>query len=512
MGAGGQSVSLLDVSDPSAFTEANASSIVKWEFSDADDPDLGFTYGQSNPLIRRMANGKYAVIVSGGYNNSAADGNASTTGAGVIYILFVSGPTGTDGAWVAGTDYIKIATPLTFSGTVGSQTIALTTIASAATPNGLAQPFAADVDGDGMVDFLYAGDLRGNFWKFDVRGATTLNWTAATSQVVLFRATDSGGTGQPITAPAEGVGHVTGTGFMINFGTGKYLEPSDVTPGTNPYTTQSYYGIWDKNDGATVSLQTTVSRDQLYEQQILADVTVGGKFAHVLSGDQKMDCTDGRLIPGHVVSTPNVAASADILVPLPNWSSTACPARAPLHRGWLLDWASASPDLTTIDKTPITGERSVFPPQVINGRLIFTTLIPNVSACLFGGDSPTMVIDAMTGGRFAGSPFDTNGDGQFNTSDFVNVTGIGLVAVSGLSSGIGITGSPTVMKFGGGTTTGATSGAYQGGYQGGTGSAAAVFNTWLGILSGSSGATNNILLDLGANSIGRLNWREVTND
>jgi len=154
----------------------------------------------------------------------------------------------------------------------------------------------------------------------------------------------------------------------------------------------------------------------------------------------------------------------------------------------------------------------VFPPQVINGRLIFTTLIPNVSACLFGGDSPTMVIDAMTGGRFAGSPFDTNGDGQFNTSDFVNVPGIGLVAVSGLSSGIGITGSPTIMKFGSGTTTGSTSGAYQGGYVGGTGSAAAVFNTWLGILSGSSGATNNVLLDLGANSIGRLNWRELTND
>jgi type IV pilus assembly protein PilY1 len=330
--------------------------------------------------------------------------------------------------------------------------------------------------------------------------------------VILFRATDSAGTGQAITAPAEGVGHVTGTGFMINFGTGKYLEPSDVTPGTNPYVTQSYYGIWDKNDGLTVSVQTTVSRDQLYEQQILADVTVSGKFAHVLSGDQKMDCTDGRLIPGHVVSTPNVAGNGDILVQLPNWTSTACLGRAPLHRGWLLDWASATPDLTTSDKTPVTGERSVFPPQVINGRLIFTTLIPNVSACLFGGDSPTMVIDAMTGGRFAGSPFDTNGDGQFNTSDFVNVPGIGLVAVSGLSSGIGITGSPTIMKFGSGTTTGSTSGAYQGGYVGGTGSAAAVFNTWLGILSGSSGATNNVLLDLGANSIGRLNWRELTND
>jgi type IV pilus assembly protein PilY1 len=513
LGAGGQSVSLLDVTDPALLTEANAASIVKWEFTDADDPDLGFTYGQSNPLLRKMANGKYAVIVAGGYNNSAADSNASSTGVGVIFILFISGPTGANGAWVAGTDYIKIATPQTIGPvTIGSQAVPLTTIASTTTPNGLAQPFAADVDSDGQVDYLYAGDLRGNFWKFDVRGATTSTWTAATSQVILFRATDSSGNTQAITAPADGVGHVTGTGFMIDFGTGKYLEPSDVTPGTVPYITQSYYGIWDKNDGATVSLQTTVSRDQLYEQQVLADVTVSGKFAHILSGAQKIDCTTGTLIPGHVVSSPNTAPSGDILVALPNWADTSCLSRAPLHRGWLLDWASASPDLTLTDKTPITGERAVFPPQIINGRLIFTTLIPNVSACLFGGDSPTMVIDAMTGGRFAGSPFDTNGDGQFNTSDFVNVSGIGLVAVSGLSSGIGITGSPTVMKFGGGTTGSGVSGDYKGGYVGGTGSSAAVFNTWLGILSGSSGSTANILLDLGANSIGRLNWREVIND
>jgi type IV pilus assembly protein PilY1 len=526
MGAGGQSVSLLDVTDPSSFSEANASSIVKWEFTDADDPDLGFTYGQSNPLLRKMANGKFAVIVSGGYNNSAADGNASTTGVGVIFILFVSGPTGTNGAWQAGTDYIKITTPQTIGPvTIGSQAIALTTIASAATPNGLAQPFAVDFDSDGKVDFLYAGDLRGNFWKFDVRTATTSNWTAATSQVILFRATDSSGNTQPVTAPAEGSGHVTGTGFLINFGTGKYLEPSDVTPGTTPYLTQSYYGIWDKNDGATVSLQTTVSRNQLYEQQVLGESTVGGKLARAISGDQKMDCTTGTLIPGHVVSSPNAAASGDTLVSLPNWTSTACLLQAPLNRGWLLDWASASPNVTLTDKTPITGERAVFPPQLLNGRLTFTTLIPNVSACLFGGDSPVMVIDNMTGGRFSSSPFDTNGDGQFNTSDFVNIPGVGLVPISGMSSGIGITGSPTMMKFGGGGGAGGiTSGSggsgtgtggagnYLGGYVGGSGSAAAVFNTWLGILSGSSGATTSVLLDMGANSIGRLNWREVTND
>ena len=474
MGGGGQSVSLLDITNPAptpdltGFIESNAANLVKWEFTDADDPDLGFTYGQ--PLIRRMANGKWAVIVSGGYNNSFADGAASTTGNAVLFILLVTGPTGTNGAWVSGTDYIKINTGVGTSGT----------------PAGLAPPFAADIDANGLVDFVYAGENEGGFWKFDLRSTTQTDWALATSRVKLFQAIDGAGTpnNQPITSAAEGTSHVSGTGFMINFGTGKYIEPNDVTPPGPAYTTQTYYGIWDKNDGATVSVQTTATRAQLFQQQILADVLVGtpARLAHVTSGS-----TEGA--PNYAVAPPTG------------------------HLGWYLDWASATPTLLTTDKTPATGERAVFAPQIVNGRLIFTTLLPNAAACLFGGDSVTMVLDNQTGARFVGSPFDTNGDGQFNTSDLVNVGGT-LYAVSGVSSGVGITGSPTVIKFGSGVGAGAgaTPGGYLGGYVGGSGSGAALYNTWLAILSGSSASTASVLLDLGVNSIGRLNWREVTAD
>ena len=461
LGAGGHGAFLLDVTSPGTFAESIASSIVKWEFTDADDPDLGNSMG--TPLIRRMANGKWAVILTGGYNNSASDGAASTTGHGVIFILFASGPTGANGTWVAGTDYIKLTTA---TGTV-------------ATPNGLAQPFSADINTDGIIDFLYAGDLLGNMWKFDVRSTTASTWTNAASRVVLFQARDASNNVQPITAAAEGTSHVSGSGFMINFGTGKYLENTDVTPPGPAYLTQSYYGIWDKNDGATVSLQTTATRSELMQQQVLVNVSTSAGNARVISNNQ------------------------------PNWSDTSSP---PLHKGWYLDFPANTPP----SLTPTTGERAVFQPAVINGRLIFTTLVPSTATCSSGGQSFLMVLDNMTGGRFTQSPFDTTGDGTINSSDLVTVAGIGTVAVSGVATGIGstggIAGTPTVIKAGtgvGGTVS--TSGQYAGGT---TGSVATmgISSYWEAYLSLSSASVANVLLDLGSNSLGRLSWREITAD
>ena len=458
MGYGGQGIFMLDVTSPTNFTEANAQNIVKWEFTDADDRDLGYAPG--TPLIRRMANGKWAVIVSGGYNNSEADGAASTTGYGVIFILFTSGPTGANGTWTPNVDYIKLSTD---TGSVG-------------TPNGLAQPFSADTNTDGIIDFLYAGDLLGNMWKFDVRSTTATNWAVAGSRVALFQARDASNNVQPITAAAEGSSHVTGTGFMINFGTGKYLENTDVVPpGTGPYRTQSYYGIWDQDDNATISLQSTVTRAQLVQQQVLANVTTSAGQARVMSNNQ------------------------------PNWTDTANP---PLHKGWYMDFPANTPPALT----PTTGERAVFQPTLINGRLIFTTLVPSTATCSAGGQSFLMVLDNMTGGRFNQSPFDTTGDGTINSSDLVTYGGQ-TVAVSGLATGTGgIAGTPTVIKAGtgvGGTVS--TAGQYAGGT---TGSVATmgISSYWEAYLSLSTASVANVLLDLGSNSLGRLNWREITAD
>ena len=129
--------------------------------------------------------------------------STSLTGLGYIFIIYLDGPTGTNGSWQLGTDYFKVATT---TGDIG-------------TPNGLATPLAADMNGDGLVDLIYAGDLQGGLWKFDVSGATS-TWMSASSRLKLFDAIDASGNVQPITSGVEAVLHPSGLGVMVSFGTG----------------------------------------------------------------------------------------------------------------------------------------------------------------------------------------------------------------------------------------------------------------------------------------------------
>jgi type IV pilus assembly protein PilY1 len=211
---GGQAVFALDVTDPESFSESD----VLWEFTDADDADLGYTYG--SPSIVQMSGGKWAVIFGNGYNNTEADSLASTTGQAALFVLFLDKPPGED--WAVNKNYIKIPVG------VGDLT----------TPNGLASPAAVDIDSDLDVDYIYAGDLRGNLWKFDVHSLDPQTWSAT----LLFVATSDDGSPQPITSEPEAGRHPDG-GAMVYFGTGKYIEHSDqVTDGAQ---VQSFYGIRD---------------------------------------------------------------------------------------------------------------------------------------------------------------------------------------------------------------------------------------------------------------------------
>jgi type IV pilus assembly protein PilY1 len=239
---GGQGLFALDVTDPATFDESNAANLVLWEFSDADDADLGYTFSQ--PSIVKMANGAWAAVFGNGYNNSEPDGRASATGHAVLYVVFLD--RGLDGIWSIGSDFIKIDTG----------------VGSPATPNSLSTPAPVDQDGDFQVDYIYAGDLQGNLWRFDVRNASPSNWGPA---VRLLTAT-SGGSVQPITTRPEVGSHPDPleTGLMVYFGTGKYLEDSD-TNSVSP--TQTFYGIWDKLE----TPPTVVTRSDLLQQTVVSE-------------------------------------------------------------------------------------------------------------------------------------------------------------------------------------------------------------------------------------------------
>ncbi|MFQ5487381.1 MAG: pilus assembly protein, partial [Gammaproteobacteria bacterium] len=144
---GGRALFALDITDPTAYTGANADDIIMWEFSSDDDPDLGYTY--SKPTIALMNNNKWAAIFGNGYNDT---GN----GEAKLFILFLDG--GLDGTWTPGTDYIEITTKAV---------------------DGLSTVNLIDIDGNGTADRAYAGDLNGNLWAFDLSSSSSASWDVA---------------------------------------------------------------------------------------------------------------------------------------------------------------------------------------------------------------------------------------------------------------------------------------------------------------------------------------------
>jgi len=340
LGAGGQGVYVLDVTDPSTFTQANASSIVRWEFTDANDADLGYSFSQ--PLLVKTNNGRWSIIVGNGYNNTEDDGHPSSSGHAVLFVLDAE-----TGAVRAKLD--------TGTGTVAS-------------PNGLSGPIAIDTTGDGVADTVYAGDLNGNLWKFDLSGSSTGSWNVAFSGVPLFTTP-----GQPITVRPD-VTKFTQGGYLIAFGTGRYIDTSDG--GTTD--AQSFYGIRDNGSVAG-------GLGNLVHQSVVNSAAIG---------------TDGNTyrLSTHAVgpATVDTAISGDNAIASAAYTSS--------KNGWYIN-------------LPSSGERVVSDANIRAGRVVFNTLIPNTDPCGFGGTGWVMELDIMNGNRNDSPTFDTNGDGQISAAD-----------------------------------------------------------------------------------------------
>jgi type IV pilus assembly protein PilY1 len=259
MGRGAKGLYALDVTSPQSVSENSTSTVVKWEFTDANDSDMGNIVGRTNPRPNGqpfqtgyMANGKWAAIYGNGVN--------STNGKAYLFILFASGPSGPSGTWVAGTDYIKIAT-----GTAGD-----------GPNNGLSAPTAIDTDNDGDIDIVYAGDLKGNIWKFNVANASPASWgiaTAGTAPLYTAKTTVAGtATAQPITTAIQPFPHPKG-GYVIVAATGKSLESNDY-PMSTPYV-NTIYGLYDR-PGSTAAITSGVST--LVQQTLTFNTTKNLRF------------------------------------------------------------------------------------------------------------------------------------------------------------------------------------------------------------------------------------------
>ncbi|MEC5216640.1 type IV pilus assembly protein PilY1 [Actimicrobium sp. GrIS 1.19] len=201
LGKGGNGYFAIDVTDPSQWTSESAMAAnVKWEFT---DPDMGSSFGAPNVFKTKKYG--WVVIFTSGYNNPD----------GVGYIFIVNPD---NGALLE-----KISTGF----------------GTPATQSGLTQAagYAQDLS-DGTVDALYAGDLYGNVWRFDLSGTTSY---PAPERIAELRSPS--GVPQPVTTrPLVQIQPTTQKRYVL-IGTGRLLDPSDVVNNQ----VQTFYAIGDGN-------------------------------------------------------------------------------------------------------------------------------------------------------------------------------------------------------------------------------------------------------------------------
>lgn len=335
MGAGGRTIFALDVTNPSTFGPGD----VMWEFS---HPELGYNVGP--PAIVQLNNGDLAAVFGNGYN--------SQSNRAMLFVVNLN--TGS-----------LIQTIDTGEGTAGN-------------PNGLAAPVATDWPVSNLrVNRVYAGDLHGNLWRFNM-GGNPSTWNDAGNVSVLFTARSSGGVAQPITAsPVVALNPVNNNEVVVAFGTGSYFRGSDQN-----VQGQTLYGILDTKVGVN-----GVARADLLTQTITSTTyTVGGENIGV-----------------RIVSENDFDPAT--------------------HKGWLVDLPEAGERVIT---------EATFPSGPTQRRVRFSTLIPDEDPCGTGRRGYLMDLDLVAGGRVPYSVFDLNRDGSYDEGDM-----IGDAPVSGVAWGQG---------------------------------------------------------------------------
>jgi type IV pilus assembly protein PilY1 len=383
LGEGGRELYLLDITQPASVSESNAANLVKWEFTNNDDSDLGLTFGR--PYIAKLNDGNWYVLAPNGYYDKssfpAAD-SAATRKSG-LFIL----PVNKSGAWVnqpgnaSGSSYFKLMTSV-----VGE--------------NGLSELRPVDLNKDGKVDMVYAGDLRGNVWKFDLSSATPAQWSVASQP--LFTATGPDGYIQPIVvAPAVAYNterrvdnpSVSQPGLMVYVGTGKFIEQCDKSAGEcgkndlvrkRESATNSVYGIWDY--GGSVC-----GRHELRAQTIGQYTATGGTVYRTLTRHAVV------FPPSHIIATscsnngsPRTFVT-DKLLGGTQYPFTATPPSSDYRLGWYQD-------------LPVSGERVITDLTQTAKQLQYLTYVPDVSVngcATQAAEGYLMAVNTQTGGAFS---------------------------------------------------------------------------------------------------------------
>jgi type IV pilus assembly protein PilY1 len=385
LGAGGAAIYALDITNPtSTFAEGSAASVVMGEWTSATlsctnvtncGANLGNTYG--TPQIRRFHNGMWGVVFGNGFGSSTGDAG--------VYIM-------------------------TVDPTSGAKTFYYLSAGQAGKADGIAYASPADIDGDHIVDYIYAGDLLGNVWRFDVTSSNPTLWALSATGQPLFTTPS----GQPITTQVVPLVTSQTTSLpriMIDFGTGRQMPLTNSSPTTYATGGQALYGIWDWNMGSW----NLKSAQQFASLPVPQSVTTATLAAQTVLGTYTS--TAGNTY--RTISSNPVC-----------WSgSTTCTSSSNTQFGWYLS-------------LPGTNEQIIFNPSLQLGVFLVNSTIPPVTSpfqCLATvATGWTFGISPSNGGTFATSTF---GDTVTNFQTYNNQV-VGAESTNG-------TGSTSVVLAGG---------------------------------------------------------------
>ena len=399
LGSGGAEIYALDITDPGRFSEGNAASLVKGDWTSSTltctnvtgcGSNLGNTFG--TPLIRRLHNGQWAIIFSNGFGSS-------TLHAGV-YIGLVDSTTGA-------VTYRWLDT-----GT-----------GSSSSPDGIAYVASADLDGDHVTDYLYAGDLLGNVWRFDLTSSNPADWGVSkfgnAVPTPLYTAKDSSGNIQPITTKvAVAATNTSGVQrVMVMFGTGQKTPATTSAPDTFATGTQTFYGIWDwdmskwNNGTTTTSLVVIPASGTQY-----AALAAPQSFTRSNLLAQVLDSTTAGTSGSQVLGYRSISAGNSVC-----WQGGAgCS-----QYGWYFD-------------LPGTNEQIIYNPVIVGGAVTVNTTIPpsnTAGQCNQGTQTGwTMAFNIASGGGFPQNFFPDASGSLAASSTGATIAGIQVNGVGSVST------------------------------------------------------------------------------
>jgi type IV pilus assembly protein PilY1 len=379
--AGGKSIFALDITNPG--TDGSGVKLL-WEITDQSEGygNLGFTFPQ--PEVARLHTGEWAVLLGNGYD--------SANDAASMFIIDIA-----DGGLIK----------------------ELTVDSGTETVNGLSAVRGADNNSDGIVDYAYAGDLRGNLWRFDLAdsiGSSDLSadpFDSETSQSSVSSADFAVSYGgqplyeavypvgaadqriQSITAVPSLIRHPTRRGYLVIFGTGKFFETNDASGDLEK--SNSVYAIWDrKTRGESTVSAPSVSRSDLQQQTIVQEQV--GNFVNGATAS----VWDVRTVSENTIQWYNDDTSRADEADDTNVNKW----------GWHLD--------LRVQGAGLKGEMMLDRMRVSGDSLIFGTLTPNDNPCADGASYWVYTINAKSGARLDRPALDFNRDGRFDAGDTIN--------------------------------------------------------------------------------------------